>query len=92
MEKQPTHNHPNYLAVFIALALITALITTVELMSGSLGIPRLYLNVFYVALAVVKATLVAMFYMHLKVDSRIYTALFGVPVLFALFFVIILAV
>lgn len=91
-ELEKTHQSPNYLAVFIALAVITAIITTVELASGWLGLPRVVLSTFYVTLAVVKATLVAMFYMHLKMDSRIYTVLFGVPVLFALVFIIILAV
>jgi cytochrome c oxidase subunit 4 len=86
------HEQPNYLAVFIALAVITAIITTVELMSGSLGIPRVFLNSFYVAMAVAKATLVAMYYMHLKQDSRLYTALFVTPALFALVFIIMLAV
>ena len=86
------HEQPNYLAVFIALAVITAIITTVELMSSSLGIPRVILNAFYVAMAVAKATLVAMYYMHLKQDSRLYTALFVTPALFALVFIIMLAV
>lgn len=87
-----THRHPNYLAVFIVLAVITALITAVELFSQSLPIPRLLINTFFIVMAVVKATLVAMFYMHLKQDSWIYTALFGLPVLFALFLMFMLLI
>jgi cytochrome c oxidase subunit 4 len=86
------HDQPNYLAVFVALAVITAIITVVELTSDSLGIPRSILNAFYVAMAVAKATLVAMYYMHLKQDSRLYTALFVTPALFAVVFVIMLAI
>ena len=86
------HNPPNYLAVFIVLAVITAIITTVELLSSSLGIPRGILSAFYVAMAVAKATLVAMYYMHLKQDSRLYTALFVTPAMFAVVFIIMLAV
>ena len=86
------HDQPNYLAVFIALAVITAMITAVELSSGYLGLPRPILNAFYVAMAVAKATLVAMYYMHLKQDSRLYTALFVTPAMFAVVFVIMLAV
>ncbi|RME74743.1 MAG: hypothetical protein D6784_09335 [Chloroflexi bacterium] len=91
MDGQSKHKHPNYLAVFIVLAIITAIITGVELMSKSLPIPVEYLNVFYIAMSVTKATLVAMFYMHLKQDSRVYTVLFGIPVLFAVFFIFMLA-
>lgn len=87
-----THRSPNYLVVFVVLAVITAIITTVELVSHTWGIPRGYLNAFYVSMSVTKAALVAMYYMHLKHDSRLYTVLFGTPVLFALVFVIILAV
>lgn len=86
------HDRPNYLAVFVALAVITAIITAVELSSGYLGLPRPVLNAFYVAMAVAKATLVAMYYMHLKQDSRLYTALFVTPAMFAVVFIIMLAV
>ena len=86
------HNQPNYLAVFIALAVITAIITAVELSSTYLGIPRAILDAFYVSMAVAKATLVAMYYMHLKQDSRLYTALFVTPAMFAVVFIIMLAV
>lgn len=87
-----THKHPNYLAVFIVLTLITAIITGVEFLSHNLAIPRELLNSFFVLMAVIKATLVAMFYMHLKQDSRLYTALFGVPVLFAVFLLFMLLI
>lgn len=87
-----THKHPNYLAVFIALAVITAIITGVEFLSHSLAIPREVLNSFFVLMAVTKAALVAMFYMHLKQDSRLYTVLFGTPVLFAVFLLFMLLV
>ena len=87
-----THKHPNYFAVFIALAVITAIITGVEFLSHTLALPREALNSFFVLMAVTKATLVAMFYMHLKQDSRVYMALFGVPVLFAVFLLFMLLI
>jgi len=87
-----THKNPNYFAVFIALAVITAIITGVEFLSHSLAIPRELLNSFFVLMAVTKATLVAMFYMHLKQDSRLYTVLFGVPVMFAVILMFMLLI
>jgi hypothetical protein len=37
-------------------------------------------------MSITKAVLVALFYMHLKFDSILYTVLFGMPVLFAVVF------
>jgi cytochrome c oxidase subunit 4 len=88
----PAHRQPNYLAVFIALAVITAIITAVELSRDYIGIPHSILSAFYVSMAVAKATLVAMYYMHLKQDSRLYSALFVTPAMFAVVFIIMLAV
>lgn len=83
--------HPNYLLVFIVLAVITAMITGVELLANQI-VPRPLLNIFFITMSVIKATLVAMFYMHLKHDSRLYTVLFGLPVLFAVFLLVMLLI
>jgi len=87
------HKHPNYFAVYIALAAITALITIIEMMShnGIINVPRASLITIYLIFSISKAVLVAMFYMHLKYDSLLYTVLFGVPAIFAVvFFTLIL--
>jgi len=88
------HKHPNYLAVFIALAIITAIITAVELMAqnGLINWPRSMLNTAYLVMSITKAVLVALFYMHLKVDSFLYSVLFGLPVLFAIVFFTLLLI
>lgn len=86
------HKHPNYLAVFIALAIITAVITVTELYIDSIPISKDIIRAGFVVMSLVKATLVAMYYMHLKSDSFIYTVLFLIPVMFAVFLVGILAV
>lgn len=88
------HKHPNYFAVFISLAALTAILTAIELssQSGAIEWPRATLNSIYLSIAVAKAVLVAMFYMHLKSDSFLYTVLFGVPVIFAIVFFILILV
>ncbi len=88
------HKHPNYFVVFIALAVLTATITTIELMSqnGIIAWPRATLNGLYLAMSITKAVLVALFYMHLKIDSYIYSILFGVPIVFALIFFALLLI
>ena len=75
----------NYLAVFIALALLTLL----ELGVTYLNLPRIPL---LVPLALIKAALVAMFYMHLRYDRKIFSALFlfgvlmGIGLIFSFIF------
>lgn len=88
------HKHPNYFGVFIALAVITAIITAVELMeqNGVIHIPRPALNTAFIIMSLTKAVLVALFYMHLKYDSLLYTVLFGLPVLFAIVFFTLLLI
>ncbi len=83
-----SHQQPNYLIVFIVLGLITATMTGIELLA--VPITTYVKNTVFVLLSVTKATLVAMYYMHLKFDSYIYTIFFSVPVLLILVFVFIL--
>ena len=75
-----THNvkHVNYLAVFIALGILTAIeIAIASFLPESVRIPILLF------LAFVKAALVALFYMHLRNDSRLF-AFFFVMAIFLL--------
>jgi cytochrome c oxidase subunit 4 len=86
------HKHPNYWAVFIALAILTAIITLTELYIDYIPVPKEVIHTSFVVMSLTKATLVAMYYMHLKFDSFVYSVLFLLPVLFALFLVFILAI
>jgi cytochrome c oxidase subunit 4 len=97
-----THKHPNYLGVFITLAVITAIITVTELFLENIthtvasfapGFPtKNVILTSFVIMSLIKATLVAMYYMHLKFDSFIYSIFFITPIIFALFLVLILAI
>jgi len=92
--QEEEHHSPNYLGVFIALAVITAVITALELMAqnGMITWPRPTLNALYLAFSITKALLVALWYMHLKFDSLLYSVLFGMPVLFAIVFFALLLI
>jgi cytochrome c oxidase subunit IV len=85
------HKAPNYWAVYLALAAITAFITLVEMYSAYIPISIQVIYASFIILAFVKATLVAMYYMHLKFDSYVYTILFIIPVMFAIFLIGMLA-
>jgi cytochrome c oxidase subunit 4 len=58
--------HPNYLLVFGLLALLTA----VELGLAFIGLSRAMTIVALILLAVWKALLVALYYMHLRYEPR----------------------
>jgi cytochrome c oxidase subunit IV len=60
------HAHPNYIAIFGVLALLTM----VELGIAFLPWPKLVLVLLLIGLAVWKAVLVALYYMHLKYEPN----------------------
>ena len=61
------HKHPNYIAIWIYLALLTGVELAVSLMHM---FPRNILITVLIALAVWKALLVALYFMHLKFEPR----------------------
>jgi cytochrome c oxidase subunit IV len=60
------HKHPNYMTIFWYLAVLTA----VELAVIFLPLGKLTIGVLLCALAVTKAALVAMYFMHLRFETR----------------------
>ena len=82
-EHTPTeHAHPGakeYLAIAVILTVITAIEVAV------FYIPAMHpaLVPVLLTLSALKFTLVAMFYMHLKFDSRLFAWLFAVPLVLA---------
>jgi cytochrome c oxidase subunit IV len=60
------HKHPNYMAIFWYLAILTA----VELIVIFLPFGKFTNGVLLCALAVTKAALVAMYFMHLRFEAR----------------------
>ena len=71
MMNMTTEKRPNYLFVFIALAVFTLIETLVSyVQQAAIKFPTL------VILSVVKAVLVLLYFMHLKFDARIFSYLF----------------
>jgi cytochrome c oxidase subunit 4 len=60
------HAHPNYMAIFWWLAILTV----IELAVVFMPLSKLTIGVLLCALAVGKAALVAMYFMHLKFETR----------------------
>jgi cytochrome c oxidase subunit 4 len=73
-QHEPERAQPNYLGVFWVLAILTA----IEVGVTYLPLPRIPI---LVPLALLKAALVALFYMHLKFDRRVFSAIFAAGLL-----------
>ena len=80
------HKHPNYMAIFWYLAILTA----VELGVIFLPIPKILIAVSLCVLAVWKAALVAMYFMHLKLETRTLGLIAVTPLLIATLLVFVL--
>lgn len=60
------HKHPNYIGVWVGLAVLTM----VELGVAFLGWPKRVIILLLVGLALWKALLVALYYMHLRFEGN----------------------
>ena len=88
MSHRTTERSVNYLGIFILLALFTLVETLASyLQQTAIKFPLL------IALSLVKAVLVLLYFMHLKFDSRIFSYLFmagcllSVPLILVMIFV-----
>lgn len=68
--EEQSHPAPRYWLVLIGLVVLTAIEVGVSYLTGGIKIGLL------LALALAKALLVVLYFMHLKFDSRLYTVLF----------------
>ena len=76
-----TRRHrPNYMLVFAFLALLTG----VEVGVAFTPIPKSIQVIFLIALAIAKATLVGMYYMHLRYEGRVLRFIALGPLLLAI--------
>jgi caa(3)-type oxidase subunit IV len=81
-----THSHPNYILIFVFLAVLTA----VELSVAFLPWPKHLIVIILVGMAFWKAGLVGLYYMHLRFEPNRLRILAIAPL--PLFAVLVLAV
>jgi cytochrome c oxidase subunit IV len=75
------HEEPNYIAIFIYLAVLTA----VELLVYAVGLPQVAKVGLLVALAFAKAVLVAMYFMHLAIERKVLAIIAIIPIILVTF-------
>jgi cytochrome c oxidase subunit IV len=73
-EKKKAHRRPNYLLVFLALALITG--AEVAFVTFFPALPK---APFLLTMSFAKVLLVILYFMHLRTDSRWYALIFFLP-------------
>jgi caa(3)-type oxidase subunit IV len=82
---ETTHKeHTNYVAIGAALIILTLL----EVLTVNLPIPALP---FLILFGGIKALLIAMYFMHLRVDRRLFAGIFAIGIFGALALIISLA-
>lgn len=79
------HAQPNYKAVFWSLFFLTIF----ELITANLPIPKIAIVLGLVALALIKAGLVAFFYMHLKFEKFLIYLIVIFPIFLAIALVVL---
>jgi caa(3)-type oxidase subunit IV len=75
-----THKRPDYVLVFIGLLALTVF----EVGITYLQIPETIITVALLAFMAFKVLLVALFYMHLRVDSKWFAYIFLIPLPFVM--------
>ena len=80
------HKHPNYMAIFWWLAILTV----IELAVVFMPLSKLTIGVLLCALALGKAALVAAYFMHLKFETKTLTWIAFTPLAIATLLVFVL--
>ena len=80
------HKHPNYMAIFWYLAILTV----VEIAVIYMPLPKFTIGVLLCALALGKASMVAMYFMHLKFETRSLGMVAITPLLIATLLIFVL--
>jgi caa(3)-type oxidase subunit IV len=80
------HSHHNYIKIFVILTVLTV----IEIGITFLGLPKVLLAVLLITLAVWKAVLVAMHFMHLKLEKMTLSLVAIVPFILCVFLILML--
>lgn len=85
------HEHPGYM-MYVVIAVVLTVITALEVAVFYIPALASALVPILIVLSAGKFVLVAMFYMHLKMDSPVFTGVFVAPLVLAIFLVVAMIV
>ena len=80
------HSQHNYIKIFIILSVLTV----IEVGATFLGLPKMVIGTILVSLAVWKAALVAMHFMHLKLEKKTLAIVAIIPFILCVFLILML--
>ena len=82
------HSKKEYIVIFFVLTVLTG----IEVALKYITMPRGVLIGALISLALAKATIVAMFYMHLKSETRSLKLVVGIPMMFPALYAVVLII
>ena len=80
------HSQHNYIKIFVILTVLTV----IEVAATFLGLAKIVIGTILVTLAIWKATLVAMHFMHLKIEKTTLAIVAIIPFILCLFLTLML--
>ena len=86
MASTTAHSHPNYMSIFWWLLGLTI----VEVAVTFFGLPKIVLGAILIVLAVWKASLVALHFMHLKFERKTLTIIALIPFILCVFLLLMI--
>ena len=86
-ERAEAHRYTSPVVVFLVLTISTVIEIALTIIPG---LPHEAVVPVLLALSFVKATLVALYYMHLRYEKLVYGLIFVAPAAFALFLIVVL--
>lgn len=81
------HAHPNYMAIFVVLIILTVLEVAAAGLYKYEGWAVITL-ILLVGMALTKAILVALYFMHLRFETKTFVVVVSAPLIFALILVL----
>lgn len=87
------HHHPNYMAIFwwlLGLTIAEVCVAFFPRWMPSVGNVKAITIVLLIGMAFAKATLVALYFMHLRFERRTFVIIVTAPVLLAVFLIVML--
>ena len=91
MAHAPTNHTKTYLKIFGALFVLTVVEVIIGMYAISWGLPHAGLYILLIALALVKAGLVAVYFMHLKYDAKFLSVIAYTPLAVASILILLIA-
>ena len=87
-----SHDHPNYIAIWVWLLVLTVVEVAITYAYRLTGIPNIgtIILILLVGLALVKALLVGLYFMHLRFERRTFVLIVSSPMILAVILVIAL--